>query len=75
MIQSFSVTRRNPHHWDIYSSQHPRRMFTIRGEPKSDMAPGNIWVSDDRDVCSVTISKFDTVADAMFYISKMLMEE
>lgn len=74
MPTSFSVERRNPHHWDIYAES--KRAFCIRGEV------GNIFIRDERaetrektDGFSRIHEGFKTVDAAMSWICSNLMFE
>jgi len=70
---SFSVNRRNPHHWDIYTDW--GRAFRIRGEP------GAVWVADEREMKTLPplrnrqVINFRTVGAAMLWISEELLTE
>ena len=70
---NFSVARRNPLHWDIYTKW--GRAFRIRGEE------GDIWVGDERemdglpDVKQRRSPRFKSVNAAMIWIVDLLMSE
>lgn len=68
---SFTVNRRNPHHWDVYAGN--GRAFRIRGEP------GAILVLDERYDRELPIHKTEvqvkTVGEAITYIADIFMAE
>jgi hypothetical protein len=67
-IESFSVNRRNPGHWDIHSDK--GRIFRLRG------APGAYNVYDDREgKHGGEPTPFNTVSACMTYVCDQLMFE
>jgi len=68
MLENFSITWRNPGHWDIYSEKHGR-LFCIRGKP------GAVVVRDERERGIPNREGFPTVGAAMMWICATLMYE
>lgn len=68
--EGFSVSWRNPGHWDIYAER--ERAFRIRGEP------GNVLVLDEREEGPPhprAAVEFRTVTAAMAWCADELMVE
>lgn len=66
MINSFSVNRRNPGHWDIWNMD--RRLFRIRG------GPGAYDAMDERQP-PFPVTTFKTLSSCMQFICDELMHE
>jgi hypothetical protein len=68
MQKNFSVTYRNPGHWDIYGDG--GRLFCIRGDS------GDYYIRDERpEVGKTSAGPFPTVESAMAWICATLMTE
>ena len=65
MLENFSITWRNPGHWDIYAEN---RLFCIRGKP------GAVILRDERGGQGVS-TQFPTMGAAMAWICATLMYE
>ena len=72
MTKNFSVTWRNPGHWDIYAGPvgHYKRVYAIRG------TPGDFIVIDTKTKTAyLSICHASSVQEAMTYICGQLMKE
>jgi hypothetical protein len=65
-LQGFSVSRRNPGHWDVWTSG--GRVFRVRG------GPGHYKAMDEREH-PYTVTTFKTMSACMTFICDELMHE
>ena len=67
MTPNFTVTYRNPGHWDMYT-KNEGRIFRIRGGPGKYLAMNEMGKSS-------TVTEFKTLSACMTYICDQLMSE